>query len=364
MKENRLSIFLRNSCLWYCMGLIELLMFCLTACSDDDEPYSQESAVPQVTLLFPINGLGDRSYSDNIYEGAYRAKARIRLSQEVDFIEYVPTSTAEAETFMAAWMNNSHHARRLLIVCEPSFTSWMDKHPEWTSTPDSQILWIDVDEESERYHTRYISLYGVSYMAGKAVTLMGIERSAIVLANPENAPLLEASAGFFDGQQVGGGFCSPSEDVYLLAEHAGEGFDAQDKLFNLAYQLEQSGYRFVFPVCGGSSQGLYSYTRTRSEGAHDTFYTCGLDVDQQAYSKQVAFSLLKRYDQMVEDYLLDWAEEQPCESWLYGDIANGYATFVVSDFYSEDLEDTPQWEALTNEAIQAELNYRNRKNQK
>ena len=199
-------------------------------------------------------------------------------------------------------------------------------------------------------------------MAGKAVTIMGIERSAIVLANPENAPLLEAAAGFFDGQKASGGLCSPNEDVYLLADHAGEGFDAQDKLFNLAYQLEQSGYRFVFPVCGGSSQGLYSYTRTRSDGAHETFYTCGLDVDQQAYSKQVAFSLIKRYDQMVEDYLLDWAEEQPIESWLYCDIANGYASFVVSDLYSDGLEDTALWEALTNEAIQAEQNYRNRKN--
>ena len=364
MIEYRLSIFLRNTHLWCCMGLIGLLMPCLMACSDDEESAGPESTIPQVTLLFPVNGLGDRSYSDNIYEGACRAKARIRLNQEVEFMEYVPTSATDAEAFMTQWMSDTRHARRLLIVCESSFTSFMDEHPAWTSTPENQILWIDVDGESERYHTRYISLYGVSYMAGKAVTLMGIERSAIVLANPENAPLLEASAGFFDGQQAGGGVCSPSEDVYLLADHAGEGFDAQEKLFNLAYQLEQSGYRFVFPVCGGSSQGLYSYTRTRSEGAHDTFYTCGLDVDQQAYSKQVAFSLLKRYDQMVEDYLLDWAEEQPCESWLYGDIANGYATFVVSDFYSEDLEDTPQWEALTNEAIQAELNYRNRKNQK
>ena len=85
-------------------------------------------------------------------------------------------------------------------------------------------------------------------------------------------------------------------------------------------------------------------------------------MDQQAYSKQVAFSLIKRYDQMVEDYLLDWAEEQPIESWLYGDIANGYASFVVSDLYSDGLEDTGLWEALTNEAIQAEQNYRNRKN--
>ena len=363
MIENRLSIFLRNTHLWCCMGLIGLLMPCLMACSDDDEPASPESTIPQVTLLFPVNGLGDRSYSDNIYEGTCRAKARIRLNQEVEFIEYVPTSATDAEAFMATWMNDSRHARRLLIVCESSFTSFMDEHPAWTSTPENQILWIDVDGESDRYHTRYISLYGVSYMAGKAVTLMGIERSAIVLANPENAPLLEASAGFFDGQKAGGGVCSPSEDVYLLADHAGEGFDAQEKLFNLAYQLEQSGYRFVFPVCGGSSQGLYSYTRTRSEGAHDTFYTCGLDVDQQAYSKQVAFSLLKRYDQMVEDYLLDWAEEQPCESWLYGDIANGYASFVVSDFYSDGSIETAQREALTNEAIQAEQHYRNRKNQ-
>ena len=362
MIENKLSQFLRNGWLWCCTGLLGLLIPCLTACSDDDESSKHETAVPQVTLLFPVNGLGDRSYSDNIYEGACRAKARIRLNQEVEFIEYVPTNTTDAEAFMTQWISDASHARRLLIVCESSFTSWMDKHPEWKSTPEREILWLDVDKESERYHTRYISLYGVSYMAGKAVTIMGIERSAIVLANPENAPLLEAAAGFFDGQKASGGLCSPNEDVYLLADHAGEGFDAQDKLFNLAYQLEQSGYRFVFPVCGGSSQGLYSYTRTRSDGAHDTFYTCGLDVDQQAYSKQVAFSLIKRYDQMVEDYLLDWAEEQPIESWLYGDIANGYASFVVSDLYSDGLEDTALWEALTNEAIQAEQNYRNRKN--
>ena len=144
MIENRLSIFLRYGWLLCRVGWLGLLLPCLTACSDDDEPSEQKRAVPQVTLLFPVNGLGDRSYADNIYEGACRAKARIRLNQEVEFIEYVPTSATDAEAFMATWMNDSRHARRLLIVCESSFTSFMDEHPKWTSTPESQILWLGV----------------------------------------------------------------------------------------------------------------------------------------------------------------------------------------------------------------------------
>lgn len=361
MRGNRLDILLCNGCLWCSMLLMAMAALWLTACSDDDGPVSQENQIPQVTLLFPVNGLGDQSYSDNIYEGVCRAKALIRLNRAVEFIEYVPTNEEEAETFMAHWMNQPGTARRLLMVCESSFIEWMERHSDWKSTPERQIVWLDVDGEDERYHTRYISLYGVSYMAGKAVTTMGIERSAIVLANPENAPLLEASEGFFDGQKAGGGICSPERDVYLLASHAGEGFNASDELFRLAYQLEQNGYQFVFPVCGGSSQGLYRYTRMHTEGTQEIFYTCGLDVDQQIYSRQIAFSLLKRYDQMVEDYILDWATEEPCASWLCGDLSNGYASFLVSKRYEGTTPGETYWNALQQEAMEAENQFRKKR---
>lgn len=61
--------------------LFALLMTPLwfAACSDDDPQGLQQDETPLLVVVYPIDGLGDRSYVDNIYRGVEKAALQYGL---------------------------------------------------------------------------------------------------------------------------------------------------------------------------------------------------------------------------------------------------------------------------------------------
>ena len=100
-----------------------------------------------------------------------------------------------------------------------------------------------------------------------------------------------------------------------------------------AYELTDSlteTHRFIYPIAGGSNQGVYRYSRENP----DKFYTAGMDVNLSAYSAHIVFSTVKHIDRAVAEYLTAWNEQKelPDLHTTYG-IGSGHADIALVDEY-------------------------------
>jgi basic membrane protein A len=60
---------------------------------------------------------------------------------------------------------------------------------------------------------------------------------------------------------------------------------------------------FIFPVAGGSNNGVYKYTR---DMVVSLLLVCGMDVDASAYSVRVPCSMVLHLDLLVNRLLTQW----------------------------------------------------------
>ena len=325
----------RASVLWLCCFLFVGLL--LTACQKEektDESINDDRNV--VTVLLSPNGLGDRGYNDNIYEGVCRLKETYADSDNVVIIIQTPHSDEEAISVIESWMNEKTTHRRLLIVGGSDMTDWFDTHDNWGPRDNAEILLLDSPVRREGTYGRYISQYGACYMAGIASHCFLIEKAAVVRANPYDKNVQEAMTAFMEGFRYKGGVIG-DDDVYTLADSPYAGYDMADSLHRMCYPISEKGYQFIFPICGGSAQGLYSFLRGRHH-ALTYIYTCGIDADQQDYSFNVAFSVVKLYDYLIEDFVSQWIiGEQQEDFKIYG-FCTPYVAFIIADsFYYSDI---------------------------
>lgn len=312
----------------------------LCACSNSS-PVSTEDTEQanfySVLTIYSPNGLGDLSYNDNIYKGFREAlKAHENLAVEA----YTPIDEDDAEKVIEQWFAekdnpavNDFVKKRLLVLTDASFETLLKNHSDWKNSDGNEILWLDSRNlDSLDVYSRYIPLYGASHLAGQVIHEFGVKKAACVLANPELEPLEQSLEGFRDGFKESGGTFD-ANDVFYLATSASAGFNMADSLYRLSYKLDSIGYRFVFPVAGGSSAGILRYTREFADS--NTFYTCGMDSDQQTYSKRVAFSVIKRMDNVVKDFVNQWMADSTLELTKTYELLDGYADIVIADVFKD-----------------------------
>ena len=344
--------------------VLAVLSLMAVACSSDGENGAGDvSDGAEIIIVFPPNGLGDRSFNDNVLEGVYQIRQKHANNPSVSVRIVIPTSTDQLISYLQNGFTTRTKARQLLVLSGSSTADCLAAHPEWTKQEGDDILLLDSRLALEDAYTRFLSLYGVSHFSGQVLKVLGLNKAAVILANRYEQPIQEAAKGFAEGFRLQGGSFSDTSDVYVLSDKAGEGYDLADSLFHLSYTLDQQGYRFVYPLCGGSSQGLYRYTRhfLVMEKA-DPFYTCGVDVDQQEYSPHVGFSVVKRYDLLLQDFVDMWLAGKYQEQRQELGLESDYVAFVTAD--GVDLrDDIPQdrLDQIRTAAIEAErqlLNYK------
>lgn len=308
----------------------------LTACSNS-LPFAPESnekaSFFSILTVYSPNGLGDQSYNDNIYRGFCETlKGHENLAIEA----YTPTNFKDAENAIQRWFDEKNNPaitqfvkKRLLVLTNASYESLLKEHSDWQNTDKNEILWLDNrNQDSLNVYSRYIPLYGASHLAGQVIHELGVNKAACVLANPVLEPLEQSLEGFSEGfKKAGGKF--DSDDIYYLATNADGGFNIANSLYQLSYKLDSAGYRFVLPVAGGSNAGILRYTREFADS--NTFYTCGMDVDQQIYSKQVAFSIVKRMDLVVKNFVEKWLADSTLEKNKTYGLLDNYAEIVIAD---------------------------------
>ena len=303
--------------------LMSALLF--AACSDDDPQAPQTDETPMLVVLYPIDGLGDRSYVDNIYRGVEKAALEHGLKVQHLMPYSYEEGTAYIENFMKSDAEEPN--RRLYIITEPSFEELvMRLAPQFAESDKRQLLFLETRQEIPHIHTLYLPFYGVNYAAGRLAQQMSdVNRVAIFQANEQLAILQEATRGFTDGFQAGEGELL---NTYIMDEGF-LGFSMADKLYQEAYRINDL-FDLVLPLCGGSAQGLFRYNR---EYPTNSFYTVGVDADMSVYSDRVPFSCVKHMDRIM----------QLCvEQWLEGELPS-HQSLGLSEGYT-DLMLAPQYE--------------------
>lgn len=324
----------------------------LASCGKDigDKPCS-------VRVIYSESGLGDGSYVDGIYRGVcVSEKKHACLEME----NYCPETTEYAEAAIADWMNaaSTEYSSRMLILADADYASILARHPEWKIPDGGCVLVLDYRRSSPSQLpgilTRKICSYGASYMAGMVSRMLGSGKAAVISANPGHEAVREFCTGFADGWKAEGGTFDENADIHYLGNGPSEGFDRADDLYRLSFELDKS-YDFVFPVCGGSIQGVFRYTREYPS----SFFTCGMDADMQAYSDHVLFNVIKRMDLLVEDTIDEWISGKALdEEAVYG-LGSGYISLEYSDIFSGRFPEYTERQsgAALNAGLEAEKRY-------
>ena len=298
-------------------------------CSNSEIPNATppQSKSHYVLLVNSTSGLGDHGFQDNIYAGITNKRKTLGFDLETAS----PCDSSDAEESIQKFFDerdSTGYDKRLLILSAGSYASFIKTHKNWTEDENNKILVLDYNNsDSLNVHTRYISLYGVSFWAGISVASSGSKKIRIVAANPKSFAINEAINGFITGAKGAGVNVDSKEDVSYIAENEDEGFSDLFIYFDIK-NIETSLYDFIFPVMGGSNENLFRYMRQFADSV--SIKTCGMDTDQQYLSEQIQFSIIKRMDLIVGKFLEDWINENTLEQNSVESLSSGYADIVVS----------------------------------
>lgn len=326
------------------LTLILLMLFPLfsTSCVEIDPTLKY----PIVYIIYPIEGLGDMGYVDNLYKGAVNAGTK----HEIEIKHLMPSSLAEARLYLNTLVNEEiSKVPHLYIIAESSIESEVEAiiNESSNNSRKSYLVW----ETSHKYTNASsvkLSMYGISYIAGKlAAKMEDVDSVCIMKANPFVSALDEAEDGFIAGFGNSG-----ETETLLLSGEAGRGFSLSSELYRKASEFNK--YDIILPLCGGSSNGLIRYCR---EYPDDSFYTIGIDADMSMYSSKVPFSCVKHTDLAIELCIEQWLNGSLPQHQVMG-LKEGMTEVVISPLYSDFFGNFLQ--LINNEAINKENKYENK----
>lgn len=304
----------------------------LTSCSDTSEDLGgTDKAIPQIIVMYAPGGLGDQGYNDCILTGVQNFKKAYYGG--VEMYQYSPGSMEQAERLVSDWLSlPGSDIPALFIVASNEYEQLLTGQlTEKSLTSNKRILFFESDNPTGLPVTTFrLSMYGASYLAGVTAgcCMENVGKDAlVVLAHPGDKVIATADAGFRDG------FTSVNSSAEVKTEYLADDWSGYISA-PLAYQrmsIWTDSYGFIYPVAGGSNQGIYRYTRENE----DAPLTAGMDIDQSGLSRNITGSILKRIDMVVYNYMESWLTtgELP-ESTTLG-LESGYVDWVLSKNYSQ-----------------------------
>ena len=341
---------------WSAVLLASLSLVSSGCSSEQDEPTPPPSEpTPQIIVMYGPSGLGDQGYMDCILTGVQKFK-RTHYS-DVDMYQYSPTTMDEAERLLSDWLSlPQSNIPTLFVVASSDYESIVTEAlSEHSLTDNKRMLMFENDTQLDLPITIFqMSMYGASYLAGvttaEYVKSLGEDAAnkdaLILLAHPNDVTIAKSGAGFQEG------FNSAGIDAKAFTEYLAEDWTGYISA-QAAYQRMSTwspNYAFVFPVAGGSNQGIYRYTREYPYSP----LTAGMDVDQSGLSRNIIGSVIKHIDNVVYDFMEAWLTtgELP-ESTVFG-LESGYVDWLLSSNYSQyqPIVDVARQEAIRKEAAE------------
>lgn len=313
---------------------------------------------PQLTVITSISGLGDMGYNDMTMSGIMK----FYYEQDINMSMFHPTDMEDVKRSVEKWCNSTAGTDRkcLLLLADNAYEKIL-RELNVRLAENQKILIFETESKDlpEGVITFDIDRYGVAYLAG--CMAMKHKAATVVAAMPDNNILDRAINGFRDG------YCSEGNtdfEVIYLAEND-SGFRMQNKAYQITGEMDNS---FIFPVAGGSNNGVYKYSR------EDNIFLpliVGMDVDCSYFSPRIPFSIVIRIDELVKEYLTAWTEGREIETHRTYGMASGMTDIVTSKVFYENLtiwedyyESKDFWDRMyikyKDKAISIEAEYENK----
>lgn len=315
------------------LSLMALLL--LTGCSNDDTEYEYIDNSPLAIILYEPQSLGDLSFNDMIYHGMVSASKKYGI--RVQTLE--PSTYEEGIEYLKQPFHVSLNdgVKRIYIVASKIYKDFIEENAD--RIPDdenNQLLLLESREMDCNAHTVYVPFYGIAYEAGYLAKYMdGVEKVGIIKANDTVETLAEAEQAFADA------FADDKNIIVKTLATGYGGFNIADSLYRNAYNVDDS-VDMVFPLCGGSTQGLLRYNREHA----NSFYTIGVDVDMSIYSSRVPFSCVKHMNRVMETCIGQWLSSSGLPHHQDLGLEEGYTELIISkgfenlSEYKEKIEKT------------------------
>ena len=323
-----------------CFSLILLLlaavMLVVTGISctkDGDTVYKpdpaerQASTAPLVVVIHNVEGVGDLSYNDLIYQGVEKAA----LQHGLRTLQLSPKTQHEGQAYLEELFQQMSAAtdtiRRLCIVTGPAYDDFIRKNnSRLESNPRADLLYLETSKPLEgKGSTLQLPYYGAMYEAGSIASFFA-PFVTLVGANPEDAAVAEAvegfTAGFNESPLTTHDF--PLTTIYL-SENANTGYAISDEdALRLLRDndIDNMYAHLLVPVCGGAVS-----TFARLAGITSDYIFMG--VDNSWPSVYCHFSVVKHIDLAVAQCIGQWlsAEGMPKHQSL--GLATGYTELLL-----------------------------------
>lgn len=339
--------------------LTALFSLCtLSACSDDDDVSETPSAfsLPVVSVLYTPNGLGDGGYNDSISRGVYEAQliggdAAGTTKERFLINSFSPETYAEGEAFFTDWLQSygKHGVRELLVVASSDYEALVRKYRDSIpDTNDAAVILLESRATDLPAHTLHVPLYGASYEAGLLAKQCVFTRKALVMkANNFDEAIQDGAQGFADGYLAA---TDTLPDFYTLTEDSTGGYDNADVAYLLGSYIGKN-YDFVYPLIGGSIQGLLQYDR--EVATNNLFFLAGIDANMSALSNFIPFSVVKHMSRIVSGQITSWLNGATLprhQSFGYADGGIEVIQHWEDDEYYHYITDAQRQEIIRKEA--------------
>ncbi len=321
----------------------------MTSCSEDkgnDSLYR-----PHLTVITSLNGAGDNGYNDKITAGVMQ----FYENHDVAMSLIRPRTIDEARSALHSWLAADADVPSLLVLAGSDYESMM-KSESITLGQNKKILMFESDG-IPGICTFRIQRYGASYLAGCMASPHG--KATVVTALPGEQTLTDGIRGFANGYSAHNGG-RQAKVAYLADSYSG--YAMPDSAYRLAATMED---HFIYPLAGGSNNGLYKYSR---EHSFVTMLVAGMDADCSAYSNRVPFSVVIKINEVVDRYLNDWYNGRDLAEHQTFGLESGVVDIVISrlfyagiDIWEDYYQDETYWqnacEQYKAEAIRKEAEY-------
>ena len=336
--------------------LIAILLFvCCTKEGDtiykpnpDEE---QPSTAPLVTVIYDVNGLGDRSYNDKIFRGIESAAKKHGFRT----LQLVPDSYEQGLAYLETMFRQMESAqdtvRRLFIAPCQGYDEFIRKNNHRLErNPYADLLYLETSTPLEgKGSTLYIDYYGAMYMGGylcKDYYSSDLDVVLLVLANPHTQSVVEAGEGFVDGFNSTPPKYNKTLKTHYLSNEPGGGFHLADTTALRIYQeakVNETDDVCVVPICGGA---MNAFIRILPK------FSYYVGVDDYVFSPLINnyINVIKNIDTVMEYYIDQWADATLPKHRTFG-LRDGATDIYASEFTYIRQE---KLENLRQEAIRKE----------
>ncbi len=293
----------------------------------------EERPLLQVKVLYPAGGLGDRSYSDALYEGLVRAS----LETEFTLTDATPQDVTEAVSIFEGWTEGE--------VKEPELLLALGNLPGATCRFGGRhvVILDSAKIPCPNLKTIEYRVFAPSFLAGVAAMAVAPQKTASILAGMDLPVVSTFVRGFSAGVEYAGGNILAVE--YLAETEAG--FSDPEKARTVAERLYLAT-EVVFPVAGGSGMGVFEAAKA-AKGR----YTFGMDVDQAWLGRGIIIgSVVKRFDTTVMQVIRDEEAGKFHAGALSLGMVEEATLLVLNERYAEQVKAT--LEAARDMALSAE----------